>query len=165
MTLEQINALDREAFVALLGGLFEHSPWVAEHAWNRRPFSSGEKLWREMCAIVDAAPEKQKLALIRAHPDLGTRARVSESSAAEQAGAGLGNLNPGEYDILLEQNRRYREKFGFPFIFAVKGSGKEDVSFALMLRLDSNPEDELRQALFEIGRIAWFRLEAILGDS
>lgn len=117
-----------------------------------------------MTAVVDAAPEDEKLALLRAHPDLGTRAKVGRRSADEQAEAGLNALNEGEYQTLLDWNNKYRGKFGFPFIYAVKGSGKFDIHAALMLRMMSTPEEEIGQALWEVGRIARFRLEDILKE-
>lgn len=161
VTLEQINSLQQEEFADALGAIFENSPWVAERAWLQRPFTSIDHLWREMNAAVEAASQDAQLALVRAHPDLGTRAGVSERSAGEQAGAGLNALDEAEYEMLLAMNREYRRRFDFPFIFAVKGSGKSDILHALMTRLDSTREEELHQALWEVGRIARFRLEDI----
>jgi 2-oxo-4-hydroxy-4-carboxy-5-ureidoimidazoline decarboxylase len=162
MTLDALNSLDREAFVDRLGGIFEHSPWVAEGAWPKRPFRTGEDLWKAMVSVVEAAPESDQMALVRAHPDLGTRIAMSTASTGEQAGAGLDRLSPDEYHLFREANREYREKFGFPFILAVRGKNKEDIRSALQSRLGSTPREEFQIALTEIGRIARFRLEDIL---
>jgi 2-oxo-4-hydroxy-4-carboxy-5-ureidoimidazoline decarboxylase len=159
MTVPEINALSREEFVARLGWLFENSPWVAERVWEGRPFASLQDLHGAAIAAVQGASRDEQLALLRAHPDLGTRARVSAASAGEQKGAGLDALSPEEFDGLADLNRRYREKFGFPFLYAVKGSTKDDILLALTVRLDSDYEEELHQALWEVGRIAWFRLQ------
>src|ERR1019366_10612801 len=105
------------------------------------------------------ATVEEKLALLRAHPDLGTRARVSASSASEQTGAGLNQLTQEEYDRLTELNARYREKFGFPFLYAVKGSGKSAIPEALRIRSENSPEAEFGEALQQVFRIAWFRLQ------
>jgi OHCU decarboxylase len=162
MTLDELNRFDHTTFTEVLGGIFEDSPWVAERVWKARPFESAEQLWREMCGVVEAAAYAEQVALIRAHPDLGARTKISETSTMEQTGAGLDQLASDEYEVLVDMNRLYREKFGFPFIFAVRGSGKQDAVLALQMRLDSSPEEEFRQALFEIGRIARFRLKDML---
>jgi OHCU decarboxylase len=159
MTLEDANRLERTEFVWALGWVFEDSPWVAERAWASRPFASVSALHQVMVDIVEHASPDEQLALLRAHPDLGTRAHLSAASAGEQHSAGLDALPTGEFESLQMFNRQYCEKFGFPFIYAVKGSGKEDVLLALTLRLNSTPEEELHQALWEVGRIAWFRLQ------
>jgi 2-oxo-4-hydroxy-4-carboxy-5-ureidoimidazoline decarboxylase len=159
MTLRELNAMDREAFIAAFGWVFEHSPWVAERAWNSRPFESLAGLHGAMAKAVEQAAAGEQLALIRAHPDLGTRTRMSDASTGEQSGAGLDRLTPSEYDQLIRLNSVYREKFGFPFIYAVKGSTKQDVLRALESRLAGDAATERATALTEIYRIAQFRLE------
>jgi OHCU decarboxylase len=114
--------------------------------------------------VENAATDRQ-LALLRAHPDLGNRVRMSEASTREQAGAGLSQLTSEEHDSLLALNREYRERFGFPFLFAVKGSGNRDIIEALRRRIGATPESELREALEQVYRIAWFRLEELMGES
>ena len=162
MTLAQINALDHPGFVDALGGIYEHSPWVAEGASRVRPFQSPDQLREAMQAEVESSGQSRQLDLLRAHPDLGTRARIGEFSAREQQRAGLGHLTADEYEILMMLNRQYREKFGFPFIYAVRGSDKSDILVALQIRLDSEAEEEFRQALFEVHRIAAFRLADLI---
>jgi 2-oxo-4-hydroxy-4-carboxy-5-ureidoimidazoline decarboxylase len=162
MTIEHLNSLDRESFVAAIGWVFEHSPWVAERAWVARPFATLDALHGAMVDQVERAKPEEQLALLRAHPDLGTRARVSQASAAEQAGAGLDQLTPEEFDRLRGLNQAYRDKFGFPFLYAVKGSTKHDILSALGQRVGSSPQQEYRVALDQVYRIARFRLEDIL---
>jgi 2-oxo-4-hydroxy-4-carboxy-5-ureidoimidazoline decarboxylase len=161
-SIAEINRLDRQQFVERLGWVFEHSPWVAGRAWRYRPFESLEQLSDRMNAEVAAASMEDRLALLRAHPDLGTRARISASSAAEQSGARLDQLTPGEFQRLGELNTAYREKFGFPFLYAVKGSGKLAILDALERRLNAAQEDEFEEALRQVFRIARFRLEGIV---
>jgi 2-oxo-4-hydroxy-4-carboxy-5-ureidoimidazoline decarboxylase len=159
MTLPEVNALSCEEFVKALGWVFEDSPWVAEAAWSLRPFRSLGALHSAMRQQVeDAGPERQ-LALLRAHPDLGNRVRMSKASNREQSGAGLNQLTQVERDSLLALNREYRERFGFPFLFAVRGSGNRDIIEALRGRIEATPESEFREALEQVYRIAWFRLE------
>ena len=162
MNEADLNAMDRARFVEALGWIFEHSPWVAERAWESRPFNDIAALHQAMVAQVAAASREEQLALLRAHPDLGTRARVSDASRGEQAGAGLDRLTAEAFDQLSGWNAEYRERFGFPFLFAVKGSTKHDILRALEARRNAPPEAEFVEALRQVYRIAWFRLESAL---
>ncbi len=164
MTLAEVNGLDREGFVAALGGIFEHSPWVAEQAWASRPFATVAGLHETMVRAVERASLEEQLTLIRAHPDLGARVKMSATSAGEQAGAGLDRLTAEEFERLQALNSAYRQKFGFPFIYAVRGSTKYDVLRALEQRLQASMELERATALEQIGRIAQFRLADIIQD-
>ncbi|HWB30626.1 MAG TPA: 2-oxo-4-hydroxy-4-carboxy-5-ureidoimidazoline decarboxylase [Vicinamibacterales bacterium] len=162
MTIDEINALDRLAFVDALGGVFEHSPWVAERAWDRRPFASASELHDVMVDEVAHASRAEQLDLLRAHPDLGTRARMSAASSGEQAGAGLDRLPPALYERLLRLNGTYRSRFGFPFILAVRGATTDEVLSAIARRVDASPEDERTEALAQVARIARNRLNDIV---
>ncbi len=163
MTISQVNALGVNDFVDQVGWVFEHSPWVARRAWKHRPFTSIDDLHTRMTGEVAIASTPEKLTLLRAHPDLGTRARISESSTKEQAGAGLDQLTPVEFARLHQYNDAYKTKFGFPFLFAVKGSGKLRIMQALEARLQSTAEAEFQEALHQVYRIARFRLDDIIG--
>jgi 2-oxo-4-hydroxy-4-carboxy-5-ureidoimidazoline decarboxylase len=158
MTIDELNSLERDAFVAALGWIFEDSPWVAERTWSARPFAGIEALHTAMVGQLAHAKSDEQLALLRAHPDLGTRARISPASTGEQAGAGLDHLTPQEFDRLHRLNSAYRNKFGFPFLFAVKGSTKHDILRALEQRLEASPEKEYEEAIRQVSRIAKFRL-------
>jgi 2-oxo-4-hydroxy-4-carboxy-5-ureidoimidazoline decarboxylase len=161
--LAKLNASDRDAFVAALGWIFEDSPWVAERAWARRPFATVDALHAAMTQVVAEASEAEQLALLRAHPDLGTRARISDASTGEQRGAGLDRLTADEFARLQRVNGEYRERFGFPFLFAVKGSTKHDVLAALESRVTRPRDEEFAEALQQVYKIARFRLEETLG--
>jgi len=161
-SIEEINRFSQEEFTASIGWVFEHSPWVAERAWHRRPFVSSAHLSERMNGEVAAASINEKLALLRAHPDLGTRAKISPDSALEQAGAGLDRLTANEHAQLLGLNASYRKKFGFPFLYAVKGSGKVAILEALKRRLRADREEEFEEALRQVYRIARFRLESVV---
>ena len=159
LTLDVLNGSDRAAFVAAIGWVFEHSPWVAERAWDARPFASLDALHAAMSAAVTAASAGERLQLLRAHPDLGARARMTNASHGEQAGAGLDHLSPGQEEQLQRLNAAYREKFGFPFLLAVKGSTVADVLAGLESRLPRSVDEELAEAIRQSCRIARFRLE------
>jgi len=162
MTLVELNVLDEASFVAALGWIFEDSPWVAERAFRSRPFANLDALHAAMTEQVDRATFAESLALLKAHPDLGARARLSDASMAEQAGAGLDSLTPGEFEQLHRLNAAYRGRFGFPFLLAVKGSTKHDILRALQARMEASPGDEYREALRQVYRIARFRLEDLI---
>jgi 2-oxo-4-hydroxy-4-carboxy-5-ureidoimidazoline decarboxylase len=166
VTLGDLNACERDAFTEAVGWVFEHSPWVAERAWSRRPFASVDALHAAMTSVVAASDRDEQLALLRAHPDLGTRARpregLSEASAAEQAGVGLDRLAPDAFERLHRLNDTYRRRFGFPFLFAVKGCTAAQVLDALAARVSAPAVDEFAEAMRQVARIARFRLEALL---
>jgi 2-oxo-4-hydroxy-4-carboxy-5-ureidoimidazoline decarboxylase len=168
ITLNEINALDTAAFVARLGHVFEHAPWVAERVAAQRPFASRDDLHRAMVAVIDKASEAEQLALLRGHPDLAGRAAIAgaltEDSKKEQAGAGLDRLTPDEYNRFHALNQAYTDKFGFPFILAVKGKTKGDILAAYAARIENDRAMELRTALEQVARIGGFRLaEAVVG--
>jgi 2-oxo-4-hydroxy-4-carboxy-5-ureidoimidazoline decarboxylase len=158
MQITELNGLDQEGFVSAIGWAFENSPWVAARAWFRRPFSSVESLLAALTAEVESASAAERLALLRSHPDLGTRARIGDASAAEQAGAGLDSLTAEEFERLQRLNSDYKSKFGFPFLLAVKGSTKIGIMRSLEQRIDQPHELEYREALRQVYRIAEFRL-------
>ncbi len=165
LSVDNLNAMNLSDFENALGGIFEHSPWVALGAYVSRPFGSLEQLHAAMMTAVKNASDEKKLELIRAHPDLGTRAKMAEASVKEQAGAGLNALTPDEYKKIIAFNKDYTEKFSFPFIFAVKGKTKQDVFAALEKRLSKRYEKEFETALEQIYKIARFRLQDLLGGS
>jgi len=162
MTLAELNATDRGAFVTALDGIFEHSPWVAERAFAARPFASVEALHRAMVGAMYAASRDEQLALIRAHPELAGRAMVRDQltadSTREQVGAGLNRCSPDEFARLTDLNARYHAKFGFPFILAVKGWDRAGVIAELARRIECDPAAEFAEALAQIARIAGLRL-------
>jgi len=165
ISLAELNAMPQPEFVARLGGVFEHSPWVAERVAPSRPFVSVAALLDAMCAAVDAATPTEQLTLIRAHPQLGPRpasqapqAPLTEASAREQRRAGLTGVTAAEAARLAQLNAAYLQRFGFPFIIAVRGHDPESILASMERRLAGPAAQEQRTALQEIGRIAGYRL-------
>lgn len=162
LTLDAVAALDDAAFTETFGGVFEHSPWVAERVARARPFDSLTEMHDMMMGAVEAASEDETLALLRAHPDLAGRAAIAgdltEASTSEQASAGLDRLTPEEMERFIELNTAYSMRFGFPFIMAVKGADKDRILAGFEGRLGNTRDDELARALAEVGKIAWLRL-------
>jgi OHCU decarboxylase len=162
MTIGELNVCDRDRFVAALGWIFEGSPWVASRAWQRRPFASRDDLHRAMVDAVSAADRAEQFDLLCAHPDLGARARMSDASADEQAGAGLDRLTAGDLTRLRRATEEYRTRFGFPFLLAVRNRTTHEIIEAVERRLSQNAEAEWQEALQQTFRIAELRLRDVV---
>lgn len=165
--LAELNRCDRSEFAAALGHLFEHSPWVAEETWERRPFRDERQLHTELCARMHAAPFNQQMDLLNAHPDLAGRfalaGKLTADSAREQASAGLDRLSAEELARFQRLNTAYRARFGFPFIICARLNARSAILTAMEQRLGNPPETEFAIALGEIEKIAWLRLQEVLG--
>ena len=158
--LKTLNTLSIDGFTACLGGIFEHSPWVAQAAYAARPFISVTALHAVMVSIVANSGPDRQLALLRAHPELARPVPLTASSAAEQGGLGLDRLPPDETAAFDALNDAYRTRFGFPFIIAVRGQRDRVAILAAMKeRVRHSPEQELAAALAEVAKIARFRLD------
>jgi len=165
-TLSQLNDSTQSAFTATLGLIFEHSPWVAEDAWASRPFADVGALHTAMCAVLARAPLEAKLALIRAHPELAGKAAIrgqlTDASSREQSGAGLNQCSPEEFAALTRLNDDYRERFGFPFILAVRGHTRASIIANMAARVGNDRALEIAECLVQIEHIARFRLGDML---
>jgi OHCU decarboxylase len=163
--LNDLNRLDLPAWLQRCGALFEHSPWVAEGAWRERPFASAGELHRAMMrAVAEASPEQQ-LALVRAHPELAGGENLTLDSSSEQARLGFNRLSKEELQAMSRLNRRYREKFGFPCIVALRlHANRASVMREMERRLGNNADTELAGALEQIGHITRGRLDKLLGE-
>jgi 2-oxo-4-hydroxy-4-carboxy-5-ureidoimidazoline decarboxylase len=164
MTLEHLNLVSETEFISSLAAIFEHSPWVAASVVLERPFSSLENLHTAMVGAVKTAPLETQLTLIRAHPDLGARLKMSEQSVSEQAGLGLDRLSPSEFEHFSSLNTAYREKFGFPFIVAVRNHTRASILEQFVIRLKHDEKLEMETALQEIATIAKFRLQDLIAS-
>jgi len=167
-TVETINGWDKQAFVAAFGDVAEHSPWVSERAFAAHPFATRDSVIAAFEAAMHMAAEEDQVALVRAHPDLAGKAalagEMAEDSKREQAGAGLDSLTKDEFDRFTALNTRYKEKFGFPFIFAVKGATKDMILDAFEERIQNDGGTEFETALKQIARIFRFRLEERIAE-
>jgi 2-oxo-4-hydroxy-4-carboxy-5-ureidoimidazoline decarboxylase len=159
--IDDLNHMDVEEFVNRLGDVFEDTPAIARRVWDKRPFADLEALYQSMVNEVQTLSLEEQLALIRAHPDLGSRAKMAEASVKEQVGAGLDQLTADEYQQFQQLNQEYQERFDFPFIIAVKNQTKASILEAFWMRLDHTVEVERERAIAEIIQIARFRLEAL----
>ncbi len=160
------STLGREEFVSLFGGVYEHSPWVAEQVFDAglsEVFDDADVLAAAMAKVVAAQSDQMKLDLINAHPDLAGKAAVrgelTASSTSEQARAGLNECTPEEFEKFQSYNAAYKEKFGFPFIKAVRNSNRFEILKGFETRLENDEQTEFKTALIEIDKIAAFRLQ------
>ena len=163
------STLDRDAFVKAFADIYEHSPWVAEKAYDLGQLGELDEievLHQRMSDILLSANHADQLALINAHPDLAGKAAVqgqlTESSTNEQAGAGIHQCTPEEFARFTELNDAYKARFGFPFVIAVRGHNRETILAAFETRLQNDQGSEMAEALHNIGLIARFRLEDML---
>jgi 2-oxo-4-hydroxy-4-carboxy-5-ureidoimidazoline decarboxylase len=167
LTLDEINALDQDHFMARLGGLFEGPPWIITAAWNHRPFDSVHALYEVLCSIMYAAPLERRIALIQSHPDLAGKAALSgtlgAASTAEQAAAGLNRLSPDELALFNRRNAAYLERFSFPFVICARRSTKDEILQSFAVRLEHSREEEVQIALEEIAKICALRLDDLCG--
>ena len=167
--LAELSNLPKDAFVARLEGIFEHSPWVAERAWSAGPFRSIDALHAAMCLAVDTADSKEQLGLICAHPELAGKeaeeGTLTTASTGEQRGAGLDQCSKAELQRLRQLNKDYRARFGFPFVVAVKGLTRHQIMDRVEARLANDRDTEFRTCLSEIAKIARFRLDAMFSTA
>ncbi|MDT8346015.1 MAG: 2-oxo-4-hydroxy-4-carboxy-5-ureidoimidazoline decarboxylase [Thermohalobaculum sp.] len=164
------SALDRAGFLARYGGVYEHSPWIAAAVWDAgRAADAVDAMADAMATVAEAAPRADRIALLRAHPDLAGRLALAggltAASAAEQAGAGLDRCTPDELATFRRLNAAYVARFGFPFIVAVRGLDRAAILARLEARLGNGPEAEFREAMAQVHRIARLRLEALAAEA
>ena len=172
LSLDQLNTAPSAWLLQQLGGLYEHSPWIAEQALQQRPFVSLAQFKHAMAQVVTAASREAQLALVRAHPELAGRAMVSQALTAESTGeqsrAGLSECSPQEFERLQQLNSAYNERFGHPFILAVRGPRGDGLSRQQIIatferRLHNPVNTELCECLRNIHRIAEIRLDDKFG--
>jgi 2-oxo-4-hydroxy-4-carboxy-5-ureidoimidazoline decarboxylase len=165
-SLNELNDMDATSFVQLLGGVFEHSPWVAQQVVNQRPFATLAQLHAAMVSVVEGAGTPAQLRLIRAHPELAGKAalrgELTAESTREQSGAGLDQCSPEEFAALQRLNTEYKARFGFPFIVAVRGHTRQSIIALLGQRLANSAEVETKECLQQIYRIGLLRLQDML---
>ena len=172
LTIDQLNAAPAADAVALLDGIYEHSPWVAEAALAARPFQSLQHLKHALAQAVTHAPDEQQFSLIRMHPELAGKQMeantLTAESTNEQSKAGLTNCTPEELAHIRALNAAYGEKFSFPFILAVRGPRgtglmKKEIIATFERRLHHHPDFERAESLRNIHRIAEIRLNDKFG--
>lgn len=169
VTLAVLNAMTRDGFVAVCGPFYEHSPWIAERTWERKPFAGRDALHAALVATLQASSRAEQVGLIVAHPDLVGRlareGRLTQASTTEQRAAGLDRLSEAEIGAFDRYNAQYREKFGFPFVICARENKKDAILAAFPVRLKHTPDEEIGAALVEIGKIGRLRLNDAITEA
>ena len=165
LKLAELNVLDLEQFTLILRPVFEHSPWVAARTHKAQPFADLAGLHGALCRTVLSASADEKMALIRAHPDLLGNATLTSESRAEQKSAGLDHLKPEEIARFRDYNQQYQSKFGFPFVICARLNTKEAILDAFPSRLKRSRQQEIETSLGEICKIAELRLRDLVEGS
>ncbi len=162
------SRMTRGEFIAEFGGVYEHSPWIAEQVFDQgltEIHNTAEGLHVALARVVAEASKEQQLKLLQAHPDLAGKLAISgeltEESTSEQASADLGNCTTEEFAAFQSLNDKYKEKFGFPFILAVRGYHRTEILDIFKQRVENDTETEFDEALTQVHRIALLRLQAI----
>ncbi len=164
----QPSQMDKTEFMAVFGGVFEHSPWIAGAVWDtgltaRHDTANG--LHQPFREVIRRSGQEEKLALLRAHPKLAVGVvsdePLTESSRREQRGAGLDRCSPEEFSAFQKLNESYAEKFGFPFIMAVKGCNRRDILESFRARLENTGDEEFQAAVEQVIRIGRFRIDSL----
>lgn len=165
MDFTEIANLNQEQFTNRLGAIYEHSPWIANAAWQSQPFRNLDDLHLAMSKVVLDAPHEAQLKLILEHPELAGKAAIAgnmaQASKDEQKSAGLDQCSPEELALIQQLNKQYRDKFGFPFIIAVRGRNRQEIIQAMQERLNNHPNIEFNNALDQINQIALLRLNQL----
>lgn len=165
ISINTLNSLSEDAFTLALAEIYEHSSWIPRKAWKQKPFANLDQLHEAMLKIVVAASLEEKLSLLRAHPQLAGKeaedGSLTKSSTSEQAAANLNALSSNEMQIISELNKGYLNKHGFPFIIAVKNHDKAGIFNEFKRRMNNPTDEELAEAITQVGLIATFRLKAL----
>jgi len=166
LTLQEINAFDKDTFIARLGQLFEGSPWIVTEAWGTHPFASLDHLYSTLCTVMYNAPIERQVLLLKSHPDLVGRAALagtlSPASTHEQAAAGLDDLSSEEIALFTRYNQMYHDRYGFPFVICARENKKDSILAGFETRLRNSREQEIEIALAEVAKICKLRLDDLV---
>ena len=162
MTLENdLNNLNRDKFVSLFGVIFEKTQWIAEKLFDHKPFKNKEDLINKMFQIYESTQKNEVLVILKSHPKLAVEKNLTKHSSEEQSNANLKNCTDEEYNEFKRLNNEYEEKFGFPFIIAVKGKNKIEILNNFRQRINNDIELEFSEAKSQVKKIAQFRLDEL----
>ena len=163
-TIDKINKLSRSEFVEVFANIFEKTKWIAEKLYNQKPFDSFEDLFSKMLGIFETAGKETQLKILGAHPDLADKVTVNlltSNSRSEQSNAGLDQCSEEEFNEFKNLNKSYRQKYGFPFIIAIKGKNKIEILSEFKKRILNSVDEEFNEAIIQVGKIANLRLNEI----
>ena len=163
-TIDKINKLSRSEFVEIFANIFEKTKWIAEKLYNQKPFDDFKDLCSKMLGIFETAGKETQLKILGAHPDLADKVTVNlltSNSRSEQSNAELDQCSEKEFNEFKNLNKSYRQKYGFPFVIAVKGKNKIEILSEFRKRILNSVDEEFNEAIIQIGKIANLRLNEI----
>ena len=163
-TIDKINKLSRSEFVEIFANIFEKTKWIAEKLYNQKPFNSFKDLSSKMIGIFGSASKEIQLKILEAHPDLADKVTVNlltSNSWSEQSNAGLDQCSEEEFNEFKNLNKSYKQKYGFPFVIAVKGKNKIEILSEFRKRILNSVDEEFNEAIIQVGKIANLRLNEI----
>ena len=163
-TIDKINKLSRSEFVEIFANIFEKTKWIAEKLYNQKPFDDFKDLCSKMLGIFETAGKETQLKILEAHPDIADKVTVNlltSNSRSEQSNAGLDQCSEEEFNEFKNLNKSYRQKYGFPFVIAVKGKNKIEILSEFRKRILNSVDEEFNEAIIQVGKIANLRLNEI----
>ena len=161
-TVDKVNNLRKSDFISIFGNVFEKTQWIAEKAYDSKPYKNFEELFSKMMEIFENSKKERHLEILNAHPDLAVEKKLTEDSKNEQKNASLNQCTDEEFVEFRKLNNEYKKKFGFPFIVAVKGKNKEEILNNFRQRLINNINLEFKEAKKQVKKIASFSLSEII---
>jgi len=160
-TVDKVNNLSKFDFISIFGNVFEKTEWIAEKAYNSKPYNNFEELFSKMMEIFENSKQQEHLKILNAHPYLVVEKKLTRDSANEQNNANLDQCSDKEFEEFQKLNKEYKKKFGFPFIVAVKGKNKYEILENFKKRIKNEKNIEFEEAKNQVKKIAYFRLEEI----
>ena len=160
--IDKFNKLNKSEFLSIFGNVFEKTEWIAEKCYDLKPYNSIDKLFLKMMEIFENAKKERHLEILNAHPDLAVEKKLTKDSKNEQKNASLNQCTEQEFMEFNELNKKYKKKFSFPFIIAVKGKNKEEILNIFRQRITNNINLEFEEAKKQVKKIANFRLREII---
>ena len=161
-SIDKVNNLRKSDFISIFGNVFEKTQWIAEKAYNSKPYKNFEELFSKMMEIFENSKKEKHLEILNAHPDLAIEKKLTEDSRNEQKNASLNQCTNEEFVEFRKLNNEYKKKFEFPFIIAVKGKNKEEILNSFRQRITNNINSEFEEAKKQVMKIASFRLSEII---
>jgi len=161
-SIDKFNKLSKAEFISIFGNIFEKTEWIAERCYESKPYNNLDELVSKMMKIFENIEKERHLEILNSHPDLAVEKKLTENSKNEQKNASLNQCTDEEFVEFKKLNEKYKKKFGFPFIIAVKGKNKEEILNSFRQRITNNINLEFEEAKKQVKKIASFRLGEII---
>ena len=161
-SINKVNKLNKSDFISIFGNVFEKTEWIAEKCYDSKPYNNVQELVNKMMEVFENSIKEKHLEILNSHPDLAVKKKLTKESENEQANANLNQCTNEEFEEFNKLNKKYKKKFGFPFIIAVKGKNKNEILNIFRQRITNNINLEFEEAKKQVKKIATFRLSEII---